>query len=91
MALNFPSSPSDGDVYDNFYWDAAAGIWRRQLTVTDLADLSVKPINDLDDVSASAPNDNDILVYDSGTSTWNAEAQPEVPPPVPVAFLLMGA
>ena len=83
MALNFPSSPTNGQVYDNFYWDATAGIWRRQLTITEL--------NDLDDVSAATPNDNDIIVYDSGTSTWVAEAQPEIPPPIPVAFLLMGA
>lgn len=83
MALNFPSSPDDGDTYDNFYWDATAGIWRRQLSVTN--------IDDLNDVDASTPNDNDILVYDSGTETWSSEAQPEIPAPIPTAFLLMGA
>lgn len=28
MPLDFPSSPVNGQVYDNFYWDQANGIWR---------------------------------------------------------------
>ena len=31
-------------------------------------------LNDLSNVSAAAPNDNDVLVYDNATSTWVAEA-----------------
>lgn len=27
MALDFPSSPSDGQIYDNYYWDEATGVW----------------------------------------------------------------
>lgn len=27
MALDFPSSPSDGQIYDNYYWDDATGVW----------------------------------------------------------------
>jgi hypothetical protein len=27
MALDFPSNPSDGQIYDNYYWDADAGVW----------------------------------------------------------------
>jgi hypothetical protein len=83
MALDFPSDPDDGDEYDNFYWDDAAGIWKRQLSVTTL--------DSLNDVSAATPGDNDILVYDDATNTWVSEAQPEIPPPISVAFLLMGA
>jgi hypothetical protein len=29
MPLNFPTSPSNNEQYDSFYWDASAGIWRR--------------------------------------------------------------
>jgi hypothetical protein len=87
MALNFPNSPSDGDTYDNFYWDATAGIWRRQLTVTDLADL--------DDVDAASPNNDEILIYNSTSGNWENGAVgtivPEPEPPLPVAFLTMGA
>jgi hypothetical protein len=28
MSLDFPSSPSDGQVYNNFYYDSATGAWR---------------------------------------------------------------
>jgi len=84
MALNFPANPNDGDTYDNFYWDDTAGIWRRQLSVTDLADLDSKPINDLDDVDSGSPSDEDILIYNSGTGNWesgsvnNIVASPEL-------------
>ncbi len=27
MALDFPSSPSNGQIYDNYYWDDATGVW----------------------------------------------------------------
>lgn len=62
MALDFPAEPEDGDVHDNFYWDATAGIWRRLLTVTYL--------DNIQDVSADSPADNDLLVYDDATSQW---------------------
>lgn len=28
MALDFPNSPVDGQVYDNYFWDAATNAWR---------------------------------------------------------------
>ena len=28
MPLDFPSNPSDGQVYDNYYYDATAGVWQ---------------------------------------------------------------
>ena len=27
MPLDFPSNPTNGQVYDNYYWDNAAGVW----------------------------------------------------------------
>jgi len=33
MALDFPASPVDGQVYDNYYYDAAMGSWRAYGTV----------------------------------------------------------
>jgi len=29
MSLNFPSSPSANEIYEGFFWDAAANLWRR--------------------------------------------------------------
>lgn len=92
MALNFPASPNNGDTYDNFYWDAVAGIWRRQLTVTDLADLDSKPIDDLDDVLADSPQEGEILIYREDTSLWTAgNVDTIVPAPFPNIFMMMGA
>ena len=86
MALNFPSSPTNGQVYDEFYYDSAAGIWRRQLTVTN--------IDDLGDVAATTPSNEDILIYNSTSGDWESgnvsTIVPEPEPPLPIAFLLMG-
>ena len=27
MPLNFPNSPTDGQIYDNYYWDNSNGVW----------------------------------------------------------------
>lgn len=27
MPLDFPSNPTNGQIYDNYYWDNAAGVW----------------------------------------------------------------
>jgi len=62
MALQFPNSPSDGQVFNNFRWNATDNAWRLIPTASEL--------DSLDDVSAGAPNDGDILVYNSSTSQW---------------------
>lgn len=28
MPLDFPSSPVNGQTYDNYFWDASTGVWR---------------------------------------------------------------
>lgn len=64
MPLDFPASPTNGQVYSGFYWDASAGIWRRQLSPVEL--------DDINDVNATAPADNDILVYNTSNSKWES-------------------
>ncbi len=66
MPLDFPATPADGDLYEDFYWSASAGIWRRQLS-------TVENIDDLANVDATTPADGDILVYSSSSSTWVAQ------------------
>lgn len=87
MALNFPNSPADGDTYEDFYWDATAGIWRRQLSVTNLSDLNTKPINDLDDVDAASPNNDEILIYNSTSGNWENGAVGTIVPDDSVSSL----
>jgi hypothetical protein len=59
MTLVFPSSPEDGEIYGDFYWDASVQIWRNR-------DI-LKNLNDLDDVSTPSPSSGQKLRYD-GTS-----------------------
>lgn len=61
MALNFPASPADGDIYQNFEWDAAIGVWQVR---------SFFQLNELQDVTTPAPNLGDLLYYD-GTQWVN--------------------
>ena len=60
-ALDFPTSPNDGDTYSGYVYDATAGVWNR----------AEANLDDLGDVVISAPvADNEILSYDSSSSDW---------------------
>lgn len=73
MAINFPASPADGDVYLGYYWDDAKGAWRSQQANSSAVVTSpTKP------VSATAGDlwfnstDGTLYVYynDGITSQW---------------------
>jgi hypothetical protein len=69
MALDFPNTPVDGEIYEQFYWDATAGIWRNRQIVAELDNLF--------DVNAPSPLNGDILAYDGTnwvSSLLNAES-----------------
>jgi hypothetical protein len=66
MALDFPSSPLDNELYENYIYDATKGVWKKLPAVSELGSLL--------DVSADSPADNNIIRYDSSTSTWISEA-----------------
>lgn len=44
MALNFPASPQDGDIYLNYAWDATKGYWKKisgpYYTISDVEPVS---------------------------------------------------
>jgi hypothetical protein len=61
-ALNFPSSPTNGQVYENYVYDSTAGVWKRS--------VPAGTINSLEDVVISSPADEDILRYDSSEAEW---------------------
>ncbi len=65
MALNFPVSPADGDVYENFIWSASVGAWQFTSPLT---------LNEIEDVTAPAPLQGDVLYYNG--SQW-INASPE--------------
>jgi hypothetical protein len=62
MALNFPANPVDGEVYENFVWDEAIGVWQVR---------TLFQINELQDVNSPAPVEGDLLYY-NGTEWVNA-------------------
>jgi hypothetical protein len=61
MALNFPASPADGEIYENFQWDATIGVWQVR---------SILELNELQDVTVAAPVEGDLLYY-NGTEWVN--------------------
>jgi len=65
MTLNFPSSPSDGDTYDNFIFDAAKGAWKLQV-------LAGNDLDDLNDVLITTPSIGQVLQWD-GSDWVNAD------------------
>jgi hypothetical protein len=63
-ALDFPASPSNGDIYENYIYDGSKGVWRinPQTPGFDLESLT--------DTSITSPVDGQFLVYDTATSKW---------------------
>ena len=43
MALNFPDSPTDGQVFNNYYWDDTATVWRNLSDLNTYANFSNTP------------------------------------------------
>lgn len=41
MALDFPSNPVNGQVYDNFYWDSSMSAWRASGNISPLIPAGV--------------------------------------------------
>lgn len=65
MALNFPANPQNGDNYENFVWDANAGVWQVKSNLT---------FGSLVDVNVSNATEGD-LVYYNGTNWVNASVE----------------
>lgn len=63
MTLNFPASPSNGDVYDNFVYDATKGAWKIQSVLANVT-------SQLFDVSSDTPADNQILIFNNSTGEY---------------------
>jgi hypothetical protein len=62
-ALNFPSSPSNGDEFGGYVWNATKGTWDSSTGFDfDLTDLA--------NVDTNGVADGNALVYDEASSTW---------------------
>ena len=65
MALNFPTNPVNGQVYENFVWNEDIGAWQLR---------GLFELNELQDVTAPSPIEGDLLSYDG--NQW-VNAAPE--------------
>ena len=59
-ALDFPGSPTDGDTFDGYVYDATYSVWNRQNA----------ELGSLGDVDTAGVADGQALIYDQATDTW---------------------
>jgi hypothetical protein len=81
MSLNFPSSPSNGDTYDNFVYDSTKGAWKLQSVPANVT-------SQLSDVSSTAPTNNQILIFNDSTGEYEPGNLPENPSPIGLILAL---
>jgi len=86
-ALNFPSSPSDGDTFDNYIYDGTKAVWRIQPNIPDIsskfqvsATAPTNPVNG--EVWLNSTDGNTYIYYvDGDSSQWIEIGGNTAPPP----------
>lgn len=61
-ALNFPTSPTNGDTYENYVYDSGDGVWKRTPEGGALGSLP--------DVTITTPLNEQALIYNTATGNW---------------------
>ena len=74
MALDFPSSPTNGQVYDNFYYDAAKGTWK-SLSSGASPNYLVNPTITNAVITATASTPSTIPLTVNGAASQSANLQ----------------
>ena len=74
MALDFPSSPVNGQVYDNFYYDATKGIWKSIYSGSS-PNYLVNPIITNAVITATATTPSTIPLTVNGAASQSANLQ----------------
>lgn len=64
MALNFPSSPTNGDTFGQYVYDSVKDVWRLNPEAPTIN------IGDVNDITITSPVDGQALVYDSTSGDW---------------------
>jgi hypothetical protein len=93
MALNFPSNPSDLDVYENYRYNATVGAWQSIRTGALVEMSETAPANPLPGQLWFNETEAKMYVsYNDGSSTqWVAAVGGSAAGSYTVAFLTMGA
>jgi hypothetical protein len=73
MAVDFPDSPTNGDIYnvDSKSWQFDGTAWNLVTTIN-------AELDDLSDVDAGSPSDGQFLKYVSASSAWVPAAIPTI-------------
>ena len=74
MALDFPSSPTNGQVYDNFIYDSTKGTWK-SLSSGASPSILVNPTITNAVISATAPNATTVPLTVKGAASQSANLQ----------------
>ena len=74
MALDFPSNPTDGQVYDNFIYSSAKGTWK-SLSSGASPNYLVNPTITNAVITATAPNATTVPLTVKGAASQSANLQ----------------
>lgn len=74
MALDFPSNPTNGQVYDNFIYDSAKGTWK-SLSSGASPSILVNPTITNAVISATATNSATVPLVVNGATSQSANLQ----------------
>ena len=62
--LDFPSSPSNGDTFEQYIYDGTKAVWRLNPEAPNAN------LDNLNDVTITSATDGQALVFDSATGNW---------------------
>jgi hypothetical protein len=74
MSLDFPNSPTDGQVYDNFYYDASKGTWK-SLSSGASPNFLVSPTITNAVITATATTASTVPITVNGSASQTANLQ----------------
>lgn len=74
MALDFPSNPTNGQVYDNFIYNSTKGTWKSLSSGASPSILTNPTITNAV-ISATAPNANTVPITVNGAASQSANLQ----------------
>ena len=63
-ALDFPSTPSNGDTFEQYVYDGTKAVWRLNPEAPNAN------LDNLNDVTITSATDGQALVFDSATGDW---------------------